>query len=413
MTLLFEIAWTHIVGRGRQTLVSIAGVAMGVGFAIAMAALMQGSQVDFIDTLVDAMPHVQITDERRSAPEQPASDAFETVEYRGLRPRDDPRGILNPTAAVAGLRSWAPGEIAANLSVSAVVRFGGAERGISVLGVEPQDLVLVSPIEEDMTFGRFEELAGQSSGVIIGQSLADRLGADLNDGVTITAGGAISRRFKIIGIFETGVVQADESQVYMLLKSAQVLAGRPNAINDIRIRLRDPDAARAVAARAEELIGYKSVSWQEANEAIFEAFEVRNTIMYTAVGAILLVAGFGIFNIVSIITHEKSRDIAILKSLGFTQRDIRRIFLTEGVLMGLVGSMLGWALGFALTAALGTVTLELPGRTTEPVNLPVIYEPIHYAIATAFALVSAGVAGYLPARKAAALNPVEIIRGAT
>ncbi|MEM6669896.1 MAG: ABC transporter permease [Pseudomonadota bacterium] len=413
MKLLLEIAFTHILGRGRQTLVSIVGVAMGVGFAIAMAALMEGGQVDFIDSLVDTMPHVQITDERRTAQLQPAEVVFEATEFRGLRPRDDPRGILNPTAATASLRSWAPGDLAANLSVSAVVRFGGAERGVSVLGVEPRDLVRVSPIEEDMTVGRFEDLGGQSSGVIVGRSLAERLGADPGDSVTITAAETISRRFKIIGVFETGVVGTDERQVYMLLKSAQVLSGRPNAVNDIRIRLNDPDIAPAVAARAEEMLGYKAVSWQEANEAIFEAFEVRNIIMYTVVGAILLVAGFGIYNIVSIITHEKSRDIAILKSLGFTQEDIRRIFLTEGVLMGGVGSVIGWVLGFWLTVALGAVTLELPGQTTEPVNLPVIYSWLHYAIATMFALSSAAVAGYLPARKAAAQNPVEIIRGAT
>ena len=102
-----------------------------------------------------------------------------------------------------------------------------------------------------------------------------------------------------------------------------------------------------VAARAEAALGYKAVSWQEANEALMSVIVIRNVIMYTVVAAILLVAGFGIFNIISTITHEKARDIAILKSLGFRERDMRRLFLIEGLAIGMVGSLLGWLVGLA------------------------------------------------------------------
>jgi lipoprotein-releasing system permease protein len=196
------------------------------------------------------------------------------------------------------------------------------------------------------------------------------------------------------------------------LKSAQVLAGRQNAVNDIRIRLDDAGAAPAVAARVEAMLGYKAVSWQEANEDLLEAFQVRNAIMYTVVGAILVVAGFGIFNIVSIITHEKSRDIAILKSLGFREADIRAIFLTEGALMGLAGSVMGSALGYGLTRLMGSIEFDL-SQQTEVTHLPVTYDWLHYLIACGLALAASTVAGYLPARKASEGNPVDIIRGAT
>ncbi len=122
MSLLLEIAMTHILGRARQSVVSIAGVTLGVGFAIAMAALMQGSQKDFVDTLIDAMPHVQITDEQREARVQPADRAFGAVAWHGLRPRDDIRGILNPTAALAALDGWIEGTISAGLNVQGVAR---------------------------------------------------------------------------------------------------------------------------------------------------------------------------------------------------------------------------------------------------------------------------------------------------
>ncbi len=412
MRFLLEIAVTHVLGRARQTAVSILGVALGVGFAIAMAALMQGSQEDFVDTLIDAMPHVRIEDSPRNAAAQPAGEVFDSVSYSGLRPKDDPRGILNPTAAMASLRAWAPGKLAAGLDVSAVARYGGAESGVVAKGVDPVDEAAVSSVDEDVKQGSFLALAGRANGVVIGRSLADQLGASFGDSITLTASGGLARRFEIVAVYSSGVALTDDSTVYILLKSAQILAGRPNAVNEIRIRLDDSDDAQAVADRAEAMLGLKAVSWQEQNEALLENFEVRNVIMYTVVGAILLVAGFGIFNIISIITHEKSRDIAILKSLGFTASDVRQIFVAEGLAIGVIGSLIGWLVGYGLTRLLGQFTINLPGGE-EPIFLPVTVDPRHYLIASAFALLSAGVAGYLPARKASSVNPVDIIRGAT
>ncbi len=173
--------------------------------------------------------------------------------------------------------------------------------------------------------------------------------------------------------------------------------------------------APRVARQAEAELGYKAVPWQEANESLLEALVVRNIVMYTVVGAILLVAGFGIFNIISTITHEKARDIAILKSLGFTQANMRRLFLIEGLALGFAGSMVGWFIGFLLCFALSQVEFKLSGAGVgrELTRLPLFWSPWHYVIASAFALISSGVAGYLPARQAARLNPVDIIRGAT
>lgn len=411
MRLLLDIALTHIAGRGRQTFVSIVGVALGVGFSIAMAALMVGSQRDFTDTLIDAIPHVRITDETRTTPDQPASAVFDAVAFSGLRPVPDPRGILNPARALAGLESWVSGHLSATLRIEAVARYAGIDVGVQVLGIDPAKEALVSTIDEDMQEGRLADLVGAGFAAVIGRRLADRLGVGLDDSFTLTAAGGTARQFKIVGLFRTGAVEQDERVVYTTLPRAQVLANRPDAINEIRIRLSDIDTAPLVAARAEALLGIKAVSWQESNESLLSAFQIRNAIMYTVVGAILLVAGFGIFNIVSIITHEKARDIAILKSIGFPPADIRRIFLAEGLAMGGAGAVLGCVVGFALTRLLGSITFEF-AQSTEITHLPVAYDALHYAMASAFALVAAGIAGYLPARSAARLNPVDIVRGA-
>jgi lipoprotein-releasing system permease protein len=413
MRLILEIAYTHIAGRGRQTLVAVIGVAVGVGFSIAMAALMQGGQDDFVKQLVDTMPHVDVTDEQRTPRRQPAEEVFQTVSISGLRPRDDRRGIINPTAAISWLEGWIPGRFAASLKADGVIRYSGRDVGAAVIGIDPQTEPGVSPIIEDFREGSFAGLASGGNNVVIGDTMANRLGAGLGDTITAVSSQGLSRNFKIVGLFHTGTTARDEGEAYVLLKNAQILSARPNAINEIRIKLDDPNSAPAVARRVEAELGYKALAWQDANESILEALVVRNVIMYTVVGAIMLVAGFGIFNIISTITHEKARDIAIMKSLGFAEADMRRLFLLEGVSIGAAGSALGWLLGFSLVYALSLVRFEIAATGQELTHLPIAWSVLHYVIASAFALGSAAVAGYLPARRAAHLNPVDIIRGAT
>ncbi|TPE47861.1 ABC transporter permease [Amaricoccus solimangrovi] len=412
MRLLLALAVAHIRGRARQTLVAGLGVALGVGFSIAMAALMQGSQDDFVRQLVDTMPHVEITDETRAPAPQPAEAAYDVVAFSNLRIVDDRRGIANPTAARARLEAWVPGTVAPALVTQGVARYAGRDAGVTVTGVEPEIEERASSVAGDFVQGGFRSLDAGGDNVVIGDGLAGKLGATLGDTVDIVSPSGLSRGFRVVGLFHTGARARDEGEVYMALRTARILAERPNVINRIRLRLEDPDAAPAIAARAEAGLGYKAVSWQEANEAILEALVIRNFIMYTVVAAILLVAGFGIFNIVSTITHEKARDIAILKSLGFAETDMRRLFLIEGLAIGGAGAVLGWAIGYGLCLALGSVRFEVP-ELGDATRLPLAWSPWHYAISSALALGAAGIAGYLPARRAARLNPVDIIRGAT
>ena len=413
MRLILDIAVTHIAGRGRQTLVAVLGVAVGVGFSIAMAALMQGGQDDFVARLVDTMPHVQISDDRRTSFTQPAETAFDAAAISGLRPREDRRGIINPAAASAWLEGWVPGRLAVSLNTQVVVRNLGRDVGATLVGVEPRAERAVSPIVSYFVAGSFAALESGGTNVVIGDSMADRLGARLGDTVTLVSATGRARDFRIAGLFHTGTTARDEREAYVLLKNAQILAERTNVINEIRIKLDDPGMAPEVARRAETRLGYKAMSWQEANESILEALVIRNVIMYTVVSAIMLVAGFGIFNIVSTITHEKARDIAIMKSLGFSEGDMQRLFVLEGVAIGAAGSALGWLLGFALVYGLSQVRFELTSTGQEISGLPIAWSLLHYVIASAFALASAAVAGYLPARRAARLNPVDIIRGAS
>jgi lipoprotein-releasing system permease protein len=374
---------------------------------------MEGSQRDFITRIVDASPHVVVQDRYRSPPPQPVDRAFPdaAVALRGLKPREELRGIRNAKARLAEIDALPGVRAAPTLRGQVVLRYGGRDVGVALRGIDPVREPLVSKINEDLRAGSLNALYTTANGVIIGSGLADKLGAGMGDTLTAASPTGTILKMKVVGLFHTGIVGIDEGEGLALLKRVQVLQSRPNIVNEIRVRLDDANRAREVAAAIERLVGYRALSWEEANEGILEVLVIRNIIMYTVVGAIMLVAGFGIFNVVSTIVHEKARDIAILKSLGFRDRDIRRIFVVEGLIVGLVGALAGSALGYALCRILGTIRIAV--RTmTESTQLPLLYEPTHYLIAAAFAIAAATFAAWLPARRAARLDPVAIVRGA-
>ena len=411
MNLALEIALTHVRFRVRQSLVAVAGVATGVGFSVMMAALMEGSQNDFMRQLIDALPHIAVSDERRQPPLQPAEAVFAAAEIHGLTPDARRRGIKNPMAILASLEGWVPGAVAPSTKTQAILRYAARDVAASIVGIDPHREPKVSALATQMRKGTLASLYRASNAIILGERLAEKIGARVGSNITVQASNGARVGAQVVGQFRSGIRAIDESTAYVLVKTAQVLAQQTGLVNELRVRVADPMAAHAVARRIEREIGYKSVSWQEAHEDLLAAFVIRNILMYTIVGAILLVASFGTYNIISTITHEKTRDIAIMKSLGLRETTVRRIFVIEALLIGLVGAVAGWVLGYALTRTLGTIEIRNP--MIDVTRLPLAYSFLHYAIAAAVALASSLVAGYFPARKASRVYPVDIIRGAT
>jgi lipoprotein-releasing system permease protein len=411
MGLALSIALTHIRWRLRQTLVGVIGVATGVGFSVMMASLMEGSQRDFVTQLIDGLPHITVSDERRAPPVQPVSLVYDDVKIHNLTTADRRRGIKNPLAVMASVEESVRGAIAPSVRANVLIRQAGRDVGVIMLGVDPLREAKVSNIATKMVEGELTNLSRASNGVVIGGRLAERLGLRVGNSLPITASGQQAMTATVVGIFRTGVAQVDDTTIYALTRTAQILAGRSALINEFHLKLEDAMGARELAERIEADTGYKSVSWQEAHEDLLNAFQIRNFIMYTVVGAILLVASFGTYNIISTITHEKTRDIAIMKSLGLKRTVVRRIFVIEALIIGVIGMLTGYLFGFLMTQALGTLEFKSPfGDAT---RLPVIYEPLHYALAGAIALFASFIAAWLPANKAASVNPVEIIRGAS
>jgi lipoprotein-releasing system permease protein len=399
--------------RRRQTLVSVSGVALGVAFFIAIAALMRGFQTYFVSQIIDVAPHVTIKDETRSPPMQAAEMAVTAgaVEVRGVKPRDRVRGIRAAGDKLAMLEAMEGVAAAPVLTGQALLRYGARDVSAAVTGIDPARQVRVSNIEKDMSAGRLEDLRATANGIILGEGLAIRLGVGQGDTIAAVSPTGVTLSMKVVGLFRTGIQTLDQQQAYALLKVVQVLQDRPNVVNQILLRLADVTRAEPLARQIEARFGDRTESWEEQNQNILAAFVIQNAIMYSVTGAILLVAAFGIYNIISTVVFEKTRDIAILKSLGFTEGDIQLLFLVQGLVAGLLGAIAGCALGALMIEGLGQVRfgIDTPGGNDRFI---LARDWRVYVAASLFAMIAAGLASLIPARRASRLDPVQVVRGA-
>lgn len=332
MKLLIIIALRHLLARKRQSIVSLLGIILGVAFFLAISALMQGSENDFMKRLVDNSPHITISDEFRDPRTQPVWQVYEggAIDLRGIKPVTETRGLRGYKQILSYLRTLSGLRASPVLAGQVIVSFAGQDSSLSLSGMIPAEIATVSTIQNYMVQGKVENLIANPNGVIIGAQMAKRFSLDMGDNLTVTSPAGIVKVFKIVGIFKTGRGHYDEEQGFADLRRVQVLMNKPNRANSIIIKIDTPQKAREVAKTIEARIGYKAMSWQESSEDLMNTFAIRNRIMYTVVSAVLLVAAFGIYNVISTVVMEKQKDIAILKSMGFLSSDIRRIFLEIG-----------------------------------------------------------------------------------
>src|ERR1700751_3510804 len=197
--LLVNIAWTHVTTRVRQTLVGMAGVAMGVGFTIMMAGLMEGSQIDFLRQLVDTMPHVTVQDERRTAPEQPADREYGAVQMSSVANVNSRPGIKYPQSVMASLRSWIPGDVTPSVRATAIIDYGGGRIGITLVGIDPRQEVRVSKLASQMREGQISDLTRAPNGIIIGQALAEKLAVKTGNTVSLIGGQGTQVTATVVG----------------------------------------------------------------------------------------------------------------------------------------------------------------------------------------------------------------------
>ena len=409
---IFFIAWAHVTNRVRQTLIGVIGVATGVGFTIMIAGVMEGSQRQFVGTLVDAMPHITISDEHLAVALQPAEQIYGAAQRSNYTATEKRAGITNSNLVMSSLRNWLPGAIAPSTKVTAMIMSGNARFGITVTGIDPRQEEQVSKLAKQIVAGELYALGRGSNAVLLGNALAVKIGARVGSSVTITPGSGTPVSAQVVGIYRSGVREVDETKVYSLMRTAQMMAGQPDLVNELRVSLDQAFRAEEIASRIEGQIGYRAVPWQAANADLLSSFKVQEKITDVIMAAMMLASTFAIYSIISTITNEKRNDIAIMKSLGMKEYFVQAIFIIEAGLIALVGIPVGWLVGYLLCIAMTHIKYENP-ITEGALAIAIYYSPVHYAVIGLITLGCCLMSAFLPARKASHVHPVDIIRGAS
>lgn len=414
LPLPLQIALAHLRARTRQTLVTVLGVALGVGVFLAVAGMMNGFQTFFRTEIIEVNPHIIISDEYRNAGDQPLRARYPeaAVGVTRVLPRDPVRGVGLARQILDGVATM-PEVLAASpvLRGQLLLRRGGRDYGVSGIGIEPARASQVSRLAEDVIAGSLDALDAVKDGIVIGSRLAERMSVVLGDTLSAVAPTGTVARLRVVGIFRSSVEQADRGQVYVSLARQQALQARPRVINEIQLKLVDVDQAQPIAAALEARWSYKAVPWQEANERVLAVFILQKVIIYSTVSAILIVASFGIFNIISTVVLEKARDIAILRSIGLGRSDIVWIFVFQGLAVSVIGTLIGFAIGAGLGEVMGMI--PAPGATDPSQTLKIAQPWWLFGASAGLGLGTASIAAWLPAGKGARTDPLDIIRGAS
>lgn len=410
------ISTRYFFAHKRQSLVCIAGVTISVTMFIAMLAMMNGFTHKFIVETVESSGHVTVHDEPREREtqilERFTTDPDALLAIERTKPRENVKQIKNPTGLIAQLRRL-NGIVAAAPEVTgeAIASYGTKNVNMSIVGIEPEQQQRVTTIGRDIIAGGFNRLRTSADGLIIGSGLQKVLGAQLDDTLVLTSntGGRVNAR--IVGVFETGVTPVDYSRAYMLLSSSQALLDKKNVVNRIVIRTADYEQADAYAKQIESICGYKTESWQEASANFLKIFKVQTVITYVITGALLIVAAFGVLNILIMAVLERVNDIAILKSFGLSRWDVTLVYLFQGMVIGLIGATLGVGCGKLMVEALRRLPIKVEGLIKSE-GLLMNETPQMYIQAFIAAILVTMFAAVYPARRAAKYDPVEVIRGA-
>jgi lipoprotein-releasing system permease protein len=288
---------------------------------------------------------------------------------------------------------------------------GPIELGGMLSGVDVMKEVAYFNFRDYVIEGSPEDLDNTANGILLGSGLAKKMSLKIGDNVQVSTISGEIFPLKIVGIYQSGLAEIDNVQSFTNLKTIQKILGKPNNhITHIKVKLKDIELAYPLSKEIESLYDVKAVDIKTANAQFDTGTSIRNIITYAVSIALLIVAGFGIYNILNMLIYEKMNDIAILKAVGFSGLDVQIIFLSQALIIGIAGGLLGLLLGFLLSLGISYVPFEtssLPNVKTYPVD----FDATKYFIGMAFALVSTFFAGFFPSKKAKNIDPVRIITG--
>lgn len=414
--LIADVSRSLLLARWKQTLVAAIGVTFSITMFISLLSFMSGLN-DLLDGLIiNRTPHIRLYNEVKPSAQQPVSLSERFKDHYNfistIRPKKERLEIYNNAAIMNYLKKdnrilgIAPKILTQVFYNVGAIDLTGVINGIDV---EAENKLFL--FQNYVTEGNYVDLKTIPNSIILGKGLSEKMLANIGDVIQVTTSKGERMPLKVVGFFQSGLQEIDNTQSYASIATTQKLLSEPSSyITDIQVKLNDITLAPVLALEYQKLFDLEAIDIQTANSQFETGSSVRTIISYSVGITLLIVAGFGIYNILNMMIYEKMDSIAILKATGFSGKDVNRIFITIALSIGIFGGILGLIFGFGLSALIDQVpfnTPSLPTIKTYPVN----YSPIFYVIGAVFSIVTTYLAGYFPSRKASKIDPVIIIRG--
>ncbi|MBV9618233.1 MAG: ABC transporter permease [Verrucomicrobia bacterium] len=405
------VALRFATHRKRALLLSLMGVVFGVGIFVCTQAQTQGFSQFFIDSTIGSNGALVL----RSRFQPRYGGMVVSAKTPGGAPvrRNYFEGVGNVSEIMRVSRQFSNVVSCSPVlrgTISARAEFENAT--VELFGIDPSSHLRTTDLAKQIIDGRFDDFRNNTSSVIIGNRLAEQLEAGCGDSIQLLSPGGEYSRFTVAAIARSGISAIDSTRIYAHARVAQRLLKKPYQASMIIYKLRDPESAPELAVRFEDLFQHTAQSWQEREESTLQLFIMLRLSAAVTVSLMILLAGFGIFNVLTMSVLSKVREIAILRSMGYRRVDISAIFLWQGALIAAVGSFLGCGLGALLTWGVSHIPIHIRGLLYTNYFL-VNWDWRHYFWATLLAIISVFFASYVPAQRAAHLQPVDTLRGSS
>jgi lipoprotein-releasing system permease protein len=403
-----DISVTYIVTSKKLTLVAALGVTIGIAIFIFMNCMTVGFTQKSNTMIFNNTPHIRVyKDDEISRPIVKSSDTgtLDLISNPKVVPESD--RIVDPNRIVALLKAQPEVTIVTpQIAVNVFYNSGLSMITGNASGVEIVEADRMFNIRPTMVEGKMEDLDVLPNGILLGVGIASKMNVKTGDNITITSSRNVTKVMKVAGLFKTNNSLTDKTRSYINIRSAQQLMREgASYVTDIDVDVADFTKAADYSQKFSALTGYKAEDWKAANNTLVSAANMRSVLVSAISMSILLVAGFGIYNILNMTISQKINDIAILKAMGFQGSDVIRIFVLQGALIGLMGIIAGLLLAVFLVFL--TSRIYVGGDIG---YFPVVFDPSIFVKGSLFGLVITLLAGYLPARKAANVDPVSIFR---
>jgi lipoprotein-releasing system permease protein len=414
--LILDIAKTHLLAKKKQTMVAALGVTFGIGMFIIMMSFMTGLNLLLDGLVLNRTPHVQVYNKTDPSENQPAEKYFNAINnfnyIHSIKPKSRLERIHNALPILTELKKNEKVEGATPQATCKVFYLAGSNNLNGIIsGIEVNEEVRLFNFDDYIVEGDVNCLLKKKNSILLGAGIAKKLSLSVGDNIQVSGTSGAQYSLNIGGIYQSGLADVDNIQSFVNLKMAQqILSVGGNYMSRIHIKLKDIDDAIPFANRIKSIYDVEALDINTANAQFDTGSDIRTLISYAVSITLLIVAGFGIYNILNMFIYEKMNDIAILKATGFTGKDVMSLFILQALFIGFIGAVLGIGLGYGVSLFIDQipfVTEALPTIKTYPIN----YDPFFYVTGILFALVSTFLAGYLPAMRAMKIDPVEIIRG--